>query len=194
MLERTASPPPPASVTRAFAAPLLGYQCVSMEIIVTQGQGSGHTPTSAFDSALLNAGIGNYNIVRMSAAIPPGATVTVQRYEPPRGQWGQLLYAVLASGVALVAQTEMWAGIGWTQADDGRGLMVRHIDPSQENVVNEIQSALHDMAAGRKEKFGPVRYILQHVKCIEEPVCCLVAAVFQSEGWKNGAADSPLSH
>jgi hypothetical protein len=35
----------------------------------------------------------------------------------------------------------------------------------------------------------------QHVKCVEAPVCCLVAAVLESEPWRsNGAGDSPLSH
>jgi arginine decarboxylase len=165
-----------------------------VEIIVTQGQGAGHTPTSALDAALLDAGIGNFNLVRMAGAIPPGATVTATKYDAARGHWGYRLFVVMASGVALVAQTEMWAGIGWMQANDGRGLLVRHTDPSQENVVNEIQAALRDMGATRKDKFGPVRYILQHVRCLDEPVCCLVAAVFRSDGWRNGTVDSPLSH
>lgn len=92
-----------------------------------------------------------------------------------------------------MAQTEMRSGLGWIQANDGRGLLVRDTGPSQENMANEIQTSRHDMASIRKEKFGPVRYILQHVKCVEESVCCLVAAVFRSEGGKNGVADSPLS-
>jgi arginine decarboxylase len=166
----------------------------SVEIIVTQGQGTGHTSTSALDAALIDAGIGDLNLVPISAAIPAGATVTAAKYEAPRGQWGNRLYAVVATGVALAAQTEMWAGLGWIQANDGRGLLVRHTDPSRENVVNEIRASLHDMASIRKEKFGPVRYTLQHVKCVEEPVCCLVAAIFSNEGWKNGVADSSLSH
>jgi arginine decarboxylase len=165
-----------------------------VEIILTQGQGSGRTPASAFDAAMLDAGIGNYNLVRVGSAVPPGSAVTAAKYEPPSGQWGNRLYVVLASGVALITQTEMWAGIGWVQAKDGRGLLVRHTDPSQENVVNEIQTSLTDMVGRRKENFGPVRYILQHVKFINEPVCCLVAAVFGSEAWttnENGVADAP---
>jgi hypothetical protein len=50
------------------------------------------------------------------------------------------------------------------------------------------------MAAARKDKSGPVRYIMQHVKCADIPVCCVVAAVFRAEGWKNSNADSALSH
>jgi pyruvoyl-dependent arginine decarboxylase (PvlArgDC) len=155
-----------------------------VEIIITQGQGLGHTPASALDAALLDAGIGNFNLVRTGSAIPPGSVVTAVKYSAARGQWGNRLYVLTASGVALVSQTEMWAGIGWVQAGDGRGLLVRHTDPSQENVVNEIQTTLRDLVGTRKEKFGPVRYVVQHVKCIEEPVCCLVAAVFRSESWR----------
>jgi arginine decarboxylase len=165
-----------------------------VDIVVTQGQGTGRTPTSAFDAALLDAGIGNYNLVRTGSAIPPGSSVTATRFEPARGQWGNRLYVTLASGVAIVAHTEMWAGVGWVQASDGRGLLVRHSDSSQENVVNEIQTALNDMAGMRKDKFGPVRYVLQHVKCLEEPVCAVVAAVFRAEAWLgNGNGGGPTT-
>ncbi len=39
---------------------------------VVAGVGTGSTPLGAFDAALLAAGVGNYNLVRMSSILPPG--------------------------------------------------------------------------------------------------------------------------
>jgi arginine decarboxylase len=37
------------------------------------GSGEGATPLNSFDAALLDAGIGNLNLVRVSSILPPGA-------------------------------------------------------------------------------------------------------------------------
>lgn len=155
-----------------------------MEIIITQGHGAGHTPASAFDAALLDAGIGNFNLVHIGSAIPPSSVVTATKYKAPRGQWGHRLYVVLASGLVQAPQPQIWAGLGWMQAGDGRGLFVGHSGVSQESVVGEIQASLEDLARARREKFGPIRYVLQHAEYVEEPACALVAAVFRGEAWR----------
>jgi hypothetical protein len=62
----------------------------------------------------------------------------------------------VAGRLAPVAQTAMEVSIGWVHAGVGRGLFVRHTDPSRENVVDTIQTSLKNMAARRKEKFGPL--------------------------------------
>lgn len=40
------------------------------------GRGEGTTPLNAFDAALLDAGIGNLNLVRVSSILPPGAQLS----------------------------------------------------------------------------------------------------------------------
>ena len=166
-----------------------------MRIRVTEGVGTGPTELSAFDQALVRGGIANYNLIYLSSVLPPGSDVSFStRPKEPEGRWGDRLYVVMAQNRTSLRNQEVWAGIGWVQAADGRGLFVRHTDPSQENVVDMIQTSLGDMTAARKEKFGPTRFILQSAKFQEHPACCLVAAVFRSEGWRNGGAESPLSH
>ena len=36
----------------------------------------------------------------------------------------------------------------------------------------------------RKEKFGEIHYQVVGIRCEEKPVCVVVAAVYQSEGWE----------
>ena len=42
-----------------------------MEIQISTGIGIGPTQLSAFDSALNNAGVANYNLLKLSSVIPP---------------------------------------------------------------------------------------------------------------------------
>lgn len=44
-------------------------------IILTSGIGRGTTKLNAFDNALLNAGIGNFNLSKISSIIPPNAKI-----------------------------------------------------------------------------------------------------------------------
>lgn len=45
------------------------------KIILTSGIGIGRTKLNAFDNALLNAGIGNFNLLKVSSIVPPAAKV-----------------------------------------------------------------------------------------------------------------------
>ncbi len=60
---------------------------------IVAGSSSGYTPLNAFDGALLNAGIGNTNIVKISSIIPPGS----QRIEPVKLPMGVLIPSAYAS-------------------------------------------------------------------------------------------------
>src|SRR3989344_4184022 len=95
---------------------------------ITDGTGAGDTPLSAFDAALFNAGIANYNLVHLSSIIPPG-------YEPriEKLNWngaddaGSRLYVVIASQTEIEHGKEAWAGLGWVLAEDqSLGLFVEH--------------------------------------------------------------------
>jgi len=44
-------------------------------IVLTSGIGIGQTKLNAFDNALLNAGIGNFNLLQASSIIPPKAEI-----------------------------------------------------------------------------------------------------------------------
>lgn len=44
-------------------------------IILTSGVGRGTTKLNALDNALLNAGIGNFNLFKVSSIIPPNAKI-----------------------------------------------------------------------------------------------------------------------
>lgn len=47
-------------------------------IYVTSGIGEGQTNLSAFDAALWDAGIANFNLIKLSSVIPPHSKVLVK--------------------------------------------------------------------------------------------------------------------
>ena len=154
-----------------------------MDIIVTYGLGESETEIAAFDKALLDAGIGNYNLIFLSSVIPEGARVLVKKYEGKQKEYGYRLYVVMSKYIQTVPGKEAWAGLGWVQKEDGRGLFIEHYGDSQEEVERLIKKSLESMVRNRNEDFEKIRYKIIGTKCRDKPVCALVCAVYKSSGW-----------
>lgn len=154
-------------------------------ITVAAGTGTGDTKIAAFDAALFEAGIANYNLIRLSSIIPPGSTIERGKYVTPPDEFGHRLYIVYASEIQVEAGKEAWAGVGWTLAKDGsgKGLFTEHEGHSEQEVMNLINETLANMVAYRPEEYGPIESEVAGITCTGKPVCALVAAVYKSEGW-----------
>jgi arginine decarboxylase len=153
-------------------------------ISITTGIGEGPTPLAAFDSALLDAGVANYNLIPLSSVIPPGSSIQRGRYVPPRNEYGDRLYLVMARQEAHIPGETAVAGLGWTQEPiTDCGLFVE-ITGSQRSQVNEdIHATLACMIQGRPLRYGPIQTELAEVECRNNPVCALAVAIYQSQPW-----------
>lgn len=60
------------------------------------GAAEGYAPLNAFDQALLAAGIGDVNLVRLSSILPPGAR-QVEPFQPPGGALVPTAYSRMIS-------------------------------------------------------------------------------------------------
>ena len=147
---------------------------------------------AAFDAALFDAGIANYNLIRLSSIIPQGFEPKKEKinwngYEAGKvpGEFGDKLYVVYASQIENEMGKEAWAGIGWVMAEDGskKGLFTEHEAHSKAEVENLIHETLSSMVKYRKEKYGPVQMEVVGITCESKPVCALVAAVYKTESW-----------
>src|ERR1700734_2746613 len=99
-----------------------------MQIEITSGCGAAPTALAAFDCALLDAGIANFNLLYLSSIIPAGTTLVRKKPEVQSLEhWGDRLYVVIAQQRETETGTEAWAGIGWVQEEaSARGLFVEH--------------------------------------------------------------------
>lgn len=178
-------------VAPAAAPSRTGSQFAGPAIAVTSGVGTGPTEIAAFDAALREAGVGNFNLITLSSVVPLGSVVTPMATESsvPDGAWGDRLYVVMADCRSSTPAEEVWAGVGWIQEEDtGRGLLVEHVGHDEDRLVSDINSSLAALGAGRSTiKFGQQRSMIRGTACRDEPVCALVVAVVESAPWR--AAD-----
>jgi arginine decarboxylase len=159
-----------------------------MEINVTAGIGSGPTTLAAFDAALNDAGVANYNIIALSSVIPPNSEIKVHDRQLTRlpGEWGDRLYVVMAEKRDDTPNAEVWAGIGWVQDEKTKkGLFVEHHGSSEDSVRRDIKQSLEALMATRNVDFGPIHMKVAGSVCKHLPVCALVVAVYEPSSWQS---------
>ena len=153
-------------------------------ISITTGTGEGPTPLAAFDCALLDAGVANYNLIPLSSVIPPASWIQRGRYHPPTDEYGNRLYLVMARQHAQSLGEWAVAGLGWVQEPVSmRGLFVEIEGSERQQVEEAIHATLACMVQGRPFPYGPVQTELAEIECRGRPVCALAAAVYQSQSW-----------
>ncbi len=154
-----------------------------MKIVITSGIGKGRTKLSAFDNALFDAGIANYNLIPLSSVIPKNSEIEIKKYSHSDEEYGYKLYVVLSYNIETRRGKGCYAGLGWVQANDGRGLFVEHKGSSEEQVKTKIKRSLNDMVKYREESLGKINFRIVGTKCVDKPVCALVCAIYKKEGW-----------
>jgi arginine decarboxylase len=156
-----------------------------MNIQLSSGTGKGHTKLAAFDAALHATGVSNYNLIRLSSVIPPGSKIiTKTPIEHQPGDWGDRLYVVMAEMRVNTPNMEAWAGIGWVQdKETGKGLFVEHEGTNEQTVRRDIKSSLEAMMGIRSVDFGEIEMEVIGRTCTHDPVCALVIAVYDAQGW-----------
>lgn len=156
-----------------------------MKIQVSEGVGTGPTELSAFDQALVKAGVANYNLIYLSSVLPPDSDIAFAKSpEHPGGTWGDRLYVVMAQKRTSQRNQEVWAGIGWIQDSETKhGLLVEHEGHSEAEVKADIEHSLKALAENRRMEFGEPQMHIVGTKCLDYPVCALVVAVFEPADW-----------
>ena len=99
------------------------------------GHSEGFMPLNAFDSALLNAGIGDVNLVRLSSILPPNC----QEIEPIRLPYGALVPTAYAGITRSTPGEIISAGVAIAIPQDPRypGLIMEYSAPGTEKEIHE---------------------------------------------------------
>ena len=156
-----------------------------MNIQITKGSGTGPTELSAFDSALMSAGIGDQNLICLSSVIPHGSNIVFEKPSFTPKDFGSKLYVVISDVRSSTAGQEMWVGIGWVQeASTKKGLFVEHHSNTQKGLEDMISNSLNHMTASRpNDKWSEIQMAIEGTTCKGRPTSVLVSAVYQTEGW-----------
>lgn len=90
-------------------------------LYLVAGKAEGGTPLNAFDNALLAAGIGDVNLVKVSSIVPPGAEVVTETPNLPRGA---LVPCVYAERTSETPGERIAVALAVGLADDGFGVVM----------------------------------------------------------------------
>ncbi len=162
-----------------------------MKIYLTTGVGFGKTTISAFDVALKDAGVYNFNLLTLSSVIPIGSEILFENLPVKDEEWGYKLYVVKADMRSRASGRFIGAALGWYQWKDGRGIFVEHEEEGETeesvriSLEEEVKNSVRDLCEDRgiefdENKMGSKINITQ-VK--EQPACVLVVAAYKSESW-----------
>lgn len=157
-----------------------------MIIPVAGAVGRGPTSLAAFDAALVAAGVADRNLIYLSSVLPPTSSVQqVDRIGRTPGGWGDRLYCVVAQARTAVPGTQAWAGVGWVQDASGRGLLVEHHAGDEVSLRRLVQTSLDALGRNRGLSFPSAGIEVAGGHCVDDPVCALVVAVFESAAWSS---------
>lgn len=168
----------------------------AFEIRISAGRGIGLTRLSAFDAALRDAGVADFNLIRLSSVIPPGGVVReVPGGEQLKGRLGDVLYCVYADSYASTPGEEAWAGVAWAQRQGmppaqqgsdqedlaGSGVFVEHSGISQSLVERDLRASVADLTRNRRGEFPHRGQLLSSARCVDHPVCAIVIAAYATQ-------------
>ncbi|CAA9403790.1 MAG: hypothetical protein AVDCRST_MAG75-2303 [uncultured Propionibacteriaceae bacterium] len=159
----------------------------ALSIRVSSGTGFGRTRLSAFDAALRAGGVADFNLIRLSSVIPPGSEVReVTPGNQLQGGHGDALFCVYADAYASTPGEQAWAGIAWSQRDDGSGagLFVEHHGSTELLVRHDLATSLADLSGGRGGLYHPAGSVVTSATCVDHPVAAVVVAAYRCTSWE----------
>jgi arginine decarboxylase len=121
---------------------------------IAVGSAEGITPLNAFDNALLAAGIGNLNLLKVSSILPPGAKY-VEAFQIPPGSLVPMAYGTLTSGVP---GERIAAAVGVGICRDSFGVIMEYEGTgSREEAEAEVGRMIESAFEQRQLKLDEVR-------------------------------------
>ena len=145
----------------------------------TAGHAEGGTALNAFDNALLAAGIGNINLVKVSSILPPEVPVI----DLPKIKPGALIPTAYAAMTSEVPGETIAAAVGYAVPDDPAKngvIMEFHGHADREQAENAIRAMLDEAFRVRGESIREMKvFAVEHT--VERTGCALAAITLLAE-------------
>ncbi|MHB9024318.1 MAG: pyruvoyl-dependent arginine decarboxylase [Armatimonadota bacterium] len=138
----------------------------------TAGHAEGVTELNAFDNALLNAGIGNLNLIKLSSIVPADVEIIHERLDIQPGSLVPTVYTVKTSDTPgdVVA-----AAVGIGLRRDGHGMIFENTGGSRDAVEDTVRRMVREGFAQRGLELDELLVFSSEHKV--ERIGCAVAAV-----------------
>jgi arginine decarboxylase len=144
------------------------------KVAATSGSAEGATSLNAFDNALLAAGIGNINLVKISSIVPPAVDIV----SLPRIKPGAIVPTAYAAMTSEVPGEVIAAAVGWALPHDRRKpgvIMEFHDKATRDEAERMIVQMLEEAFRVRGERVREMKVFATEHRV--ERTGCAVAAV-----------------
>ena len=144
--------------------------------IVSSSAVSKVSDLNAFDRALIDAGIGEQNLLSVSSVIPKDAELIPPKTLP----MGAVTHCVLAQMRGSEGET-ISAGIAYALRKDGNGGYVAegHIYGSKDSLKEILSLKMKEMGKMRNVEFGEVKYAIEELSIpMDHYGACIASLVF----------------
>jgi arginine decarboxylase len=145
----------------------------------TAGHAEGGTTLNAFDNALLAAGIGNINLIKVSSIVPPDVSII----ELPKLKPGALIPTAYAAMTSEVPGETIAAAVGYALPDDpGKNgvIMEFHGVTTRARAEDAVRAMLDEAFRVRGETIHEMR-VFAAAHTVERVGCALAAITLLSE-------------
>ena len=145
----------------------------------TAGHAEGGTPLNAFDNALLAAGIGNINLIKVSSILPPEVPVI----ELPKIKPGAIVPTAYAAMTSETPGETVAAAVGYAVPDDPAKngvIMEFHGHADRQQAEDAIRAMLDEAFRVRGEPIRELKvFAVEHT--VERIGCALAAITLLAE-------------
>lgn len=145
----------------------------------TAGHAEGGTPLNAFDNALLAAGIGNINLIKVSSIVPPDVSIV----DLPKIKPGALIPTAYAAITSEVPGERLAAAVGYALPDDPARpgvIMEFHGAASRDEAERTIHAMLEEAFRVRGEIMRK-KYVVAAEHTVERVGCALAAVTLLAD-------------
>jgi arginine decarboxylase len=155
----------------ALGGPLVHARSIPNAVWASAGAAEGDTELNAFDNALLEARIGNLNLIRVSSVLPEGAAVLD---EPLTITPGSLVPTVYASHVSSRPGETIAAAIGIGVGDASHGMIYESHGRSRFEAESAVRQMIDEGFTRRGLRLKNV--IVRSIEHRVDRIGCTVAA------------------
>jgi len=151
-----------------------GESVIPRKYFVVSGKGlSEVSMLNAYDRALLDAGIGNYNLVPVSSIIPPGA----EEIEPIKLPPGSIVFVVIAKAEG--REGTVSAGMAWYSGESEEcGFVVEaHGNTDIGEIGRRLKSMIEEMGKARGINVEAVKMRIETLDIPKGLYGCVIVAL-----------------
>lgn len=146
---------------------------------LVKGVGDANMPLNAFDKALLDAGVGDTNLMRVSSIVPPGCK-EIYKVELPKGALIPIAYAEITSSIP-GEMLSAAVSVGIPEDEEESGVIMEHEGMQPLEITRGlVEQMVIDAFSYRKRKLKEIKTVgIEHI--VERHGSAFAAAVLWYE-------------